>query len=222
MDGRHGTGNGDLGRLPSGRHRLSRDFVAGHQVSRILAAVIEVAGTAGYQGLTVDSIIAVAGVSRATFYVHFKNKEDAFGQAYDLLISQLMEKVLAAVRDLQDAPARLRAGLGAFLQFLADDPQAARTCIVEALAAGPAAAGARDAALAAFAQVIADDVRELYPHYPDPDLMGESIVGGIHQVAYSRIRRGAAAELPGLLQGLLSAFAVPDPQRWGPGAPPPK
>ncbi|MBW8484042.1 TetR/AcrR family transcriptional regulator [Actinomadura parmotrematis] len=210
----------ELRRLPSGRHRLSPDFVAGHQVNRILAAVVEVTGTAGVRELTVDAIIGRAGVSRATFYVHFRNKEDAFARAYDEVVERLMGSVVAAYRDAPgaDAPSRLRAGLAAFLEFLAADPPAARTCVVESMAAGPAAAARRDAAIGAFAQLIADNVRELYPHYPDPDLMAETIVGGIYQVAYTRIRRGEIADLPGLLPGLLGSFAVPDPDRWGPAA----
>ncbi|GAA4091937.1 TetR/AcrR family transcriptional regulator [Actinomadura miaoliensis] len=210
----------DLARLPSGRHRLSRDFVAQHQTARIVAAVIEVTGTAGYAQLTVNSIIARAGVSRATFYVHFKNKEDAFLRAYDATVERLMEHVTDAYQGETDADGRLRAGLAAFLEFLAAEPLAARTCIVECLAAGPAAAARRDAAKQAFAQVVVDNMRELFPHYPEPELMAETIVGGIYEVAYTRIRRGETAELPRLLTGLLAAFAVPDPDRWGPGAAP--
>ncbi|GLW61927.1 hypothetical protein Arub01_01710 [Actinomadura rubrobrunea] len=214
------AGARNVAKLPSGRHSLSRDFVARHQISRIIAAVIEVTGTAGYAHLTVDSIIARAGVSRATFYVHFKNKEDAFLRAYDVTIQRLMEHVTRAYQGEADAPGRLRAGLAAFLEFLAAEPLTARTFIVECLAAGPAAAARRDAAKQEFAQVVVDNMRELFPHYPEPELMAETIVGGIYEVAYTRIRRGETAELPNLLTGLLAAFAVPDPDRWGPDATP--
>jgi AcrR family transcriptional regulator len=217
-DGAGGPHGPSSGRLPSGRHRLSRDYVAGHQVARILTAVVDIAGTAGYRTLTVDSIIANAGVSRATFYVHFKNKDDAFLRASDLVVGQMMDSVVDAYQGEPDATGRVRASLGALLAYLSENPRAARTCIVESMSAGPLAAERRDSALAAFAQVVTDNMHELFPHYPNPELMAETIVGGIYQVAYSRIARGETADLPALLDGLLHTFAVPDPDRWGPGA----
>ncbi|KAB2365979.1 TetR/AcrR family transcriptional regulator [Actinomadura montaniterrae] len=217
-DGADGRGRAP-GRLPSGRHRLSRDYVAGHQVARILAAVVEIAGTAGYRSLTVDSIIANAGVSRATFYVHFKNKDDAFLRASDVIVEQMMDRVVEAYQGEPDAPGRVRASLGALLGYLSENPRAARMCVVESMSAGPLAAERRDRALAAFAQVVTDNMHELFPHYPNPELMAETIVGGIYQVAYSRIARGETESLPGLRDGLLYTFAAPDPERWGPDAP---
>ncbi|MGI5323164.1 TetR/AcrR family transcriptional regulator [Actinomadura nitritigenes] len=216
-DGADGRGRAP-GRLPSGRHRLSRDYVAGHQVARILAAVVEIAGTAGYRGLTVDSIIADAGVSRATFYVHFKNKDDAFLRASDVIVEQMMDRVVEAYQGEPDATGRVRASLGALLAYLSENPRAARMCIVESMSAGPLAVERRDRALAAFAQVVTDNMHELFPHYPSSELMAETIVGGIYQVAYARIARGETATLPELRDGLLYTFAAPDPERWGPDA----
>jgi AcrR family transcriptional regulator len=215
-------GVGELRRLPSGRHRLSRDYVAGHQVSRILAAVVEIAGTEGYRGLTVDSIIANAGVSRATFYVHFKNKDDAFLRAYDREVGQMMDSVVDAYRGEPDALSRVRTGVGEFLRYLAAHPRAARMCVIESLSAGPVAATRRDRTLAAFAQVVTDNMHELFPHYPSPELLAETVVGGIYQVAYARISRDETARLPELLDGLLHTFALPDTDRWGPDAPRPE
>jgi AcrR family transcriptional regulator len=207
-----------IGKLPSGRHRLSRDYVVNHQVTRILTAVIEVTGTAGYAQLTVEAVIGRAGVSRSTFYEHFRNKDDAFLRAYDSMAARLLESVTGAYKQEEDAAERLHAGLSAFLEFLAAEPLAARTCIVEVLAAGPQAAVKRDEVKQAFVQILVDNIRELFPAYPEPELTAETIVGGIYEVVYARIRRGEIAELPGLLPGLLNVFAIPDPDRWGPDA----
>jgi AcrR family transcriptional regulator len=203
------------GKLPSGRHRLSRDYVANHQVTRILTAVIEVTGTAGYAQLTVEAVIGRAGVSRSTFYEHFRNKDDAFLRAYDAMAARLMESVTEAYKLEEDAGGRLRAGLSAFLEFLVSEPLAARTCVVESLAAGPHAAAKRDEVKQAFVELLADNIRELFPAYPEPGLTAETIVGGIYEVVYARIRRDEIAELPALLPGLLNVFAIPDPERWG-------
>src|SRR5258708_16794739 len=71
-----------LHQLPSGRHGLSRSFVAANQSERILSAVAQAAAELGYAEMSVEAIIARAGVSRRTFYEHFRNMENAFRAAY--------------------------------------------------------------------------------------------------------------------------------------------
>ncbi|GAB3654917.1 hypothetical protein GCM10027589_13940 [Actinocorallia lasiicapitis] len=218
-----GRGDEEAGRLPSGRHSLTRDYVVQNQISRIIAGVIELAGTNGYAQLTVDGIIGRAGVSRATFYAHFKNKEDAFLQAFDSLAEEMIERVTTAIQNESGddrgeiaADRRTRAGLSAFLDYLAGEPLGARMCIVESFAAGPPAAERRDAVIQVFTEVIGEHIRELFPRYPEPALLAEAVIGGIYQVAYTRIRRGEVEELPTLVNGLVAAFAIPDAERWGP------
>ena len=140
--------------LPSGRHGLLPTAVAANQRERILAAVLSAAAERGYAEMSVEAITAGAGVSRRTFYEHFKNKEDAFMAAYDAVVHQAATQVRRAYLNETTALERLRAGIKAFLQFLAADPQAARTVIVEVLAAGPRAIARRNAAVALFAVAV--------------------------------------------------------------------
>ena len=73
----------DLHQLPPGRHGLPRAFVAANQRERILSAVGDVASVAGYSDMTVEGVIVTAGVSRRTFYEHFKSKDEAFLAAFE-------------------------------------------------------------------------------------------------------------------------------------------
>jgi AcrR family transcriptional regulator len=82
--------------LPSGRHGLLRSFVAANQRERILAAVTQAAAELGYAEMSVEAIIVRAGVSRRTFYEHFKNKEDAFLAAYDAVVHRTVTRVRRA------------------------------------------------------------------------------------------------------------------------------
>ena len=66
-----------------------------NQRERILSAVGDVASVAGYSDMTVEGVIVTAGVSRRTFYEHFKSKDEAFLAAFDAVLEQLF----AAVRD---------------------------------------------------------------------------------------------------------------------------
>ena len=209
--------------LPSGRHGLSRSFVAANQRERILTAVAQAAAEFGYAEMTVEAIIARAGVSRRTFYEHFRNKEDAFFSAYDAAVHQLARHIRRAYLNEPTARERLHAGIGAFLQFLANEPEFARMCIVEVLAAGPRAIARRNEAMRMFAEIIEENIHELVPSCRRPPLTAETIVGGIHEAVFSRILAGRIDELPGLADDLPVAILMLDidAQELSPGSPPP-
>jgi AcrR family transcriptional regulator len=194
--------------LPSGRHGLKRSFVSKNQRDRILVAVAAAAAAVGYQDMSVEAIIERAGVSRRTFYDHFKNKEEAFLAAYDAAIQQQVRLVRTAYLKETTVRARLRAGLTAYLGLMASEPEFARMCIVEALAAGPRAIARRNAAMRMFTEIIEDNIRELAPACTLAELAAETIVGGIHEVVYRRILAGQTEELPGLVEDLLATIMV--------------
>jgi AcrR family transcriptional regulator len=196
--------------LPSGRHGLLPSFVAANQRERILSAVCQATAELGYADMSVEAIIARAGVSRRTFYEHFKNKEDAFLAAYDAVVHRLARHVQRAYLQQTTALERLRAGIGAYLQFLAGEPEIARMGIVEVLAAGPRALARRNDALRLFAEIIEDNIHQLVPSVRQPALTAESIVGGIYEVVFSRILAGRTAELSSMTDDLLVAVLMLD------------
>jgi AcrR family transcriptional regulator len=196
--------------LPSGRHGLQRSFVAANQRERILSAVAQAAAERGYVEMSVEAITARAGVSRRTFYEHFKNKEDAFLAAYDALLYQLVRHTQRAYLQETTVIERLRAGITAYLQFLASEPEFARMGIVEVLAAGPRALARRNQAMRLFTEIIEDNIRDLVPNYPRAALTAETIVGGIHEVVFNRILADRASELPDLADDLLTTILMLD------------
>jgi AcrR family transcriptional regulator len=196
--------------LPSGRHGLQRSFVAANQRERILSAVAQAAAELGYAEMSVEAVIARAGVSRRTFYEHFKNKEDAFLAAYDAAVHQQAGHIRRAYLRQASVRERLLAGIRAYLEFMATEPEFARMCIVEVLAAGPRAIARRNQAMQMFAEIIEDNIHELVPRCPRPDLAAETIVGGIHEVVFTRILSGRTDELPGLADDLLVTLLMLD------------
>jgi AcrR family transcriptional regulator len=199
--------------LPSGRHGLLRSFVADNQRERILAAVAQAAAELGYAEMSVETIIARAGVSRRTFYEHFRNKEDAFLAAYDAAVHQQARCIRRAYFRQTTVRERLRAGIRADMQFMASEPELARMCIVEVLAAGPQAIARRNEAMRMFAEIIEDNIHELIPGCQRAALTSETIVGGIHEVVFSRILANRIDELPGLADDLLVAILMLDEAR---------
>jgi AcrR family transcriptional regulator len=183
--------------------------VAQNQRERILAAVADVVSTASYAELTVEGVIVTAGLSRRTFYEHFKNKDEAFIAAYDEILERLTERVFAAVEAADGFAARVAAGLATFLDFLAAEPGVARVCVVEVLAAGPEAIMRRNDAMRTFSELIDRTADELLPDASYPRLAAETIVGGVYEVVYSRVLRGEIKELPGLLPDLTYSALLP-------------
>lgn len=195
--------------LPSGRHRLPRDFVVSNQRERVLDAVMQVIARDGYAKTRIEDVIAVAGVSRRTFYDHFANKEAAFLAAYDLVVAQLSAAVGAAYSTAPDAwPLQIARGLSAILRLLADEPALAHVCIVEVLAAGPNALARRAQAMERFREFLEPGIQQVGSS-PVHALAAETVIGGVYEVIYSRVVTGRTQELPELLPELLYAVLLP-------------
>jgi AcrR family transcriptional regulator len=184
--------------------------VLDNQRQRILTAVSEAVSEIGYAAMTVEDIIKAAGVSRRTFYEHFKSKEESFLASYEDISTQLMEAITAAFNRTDSFVTRVEDCMRAFLTLLAAQPAYANMCIVEVLVAGPAALERRNAVMREFAELIEQGASEELPKPARPPaLTSETLVGGVHEVIYSRILRGETAELPSLLPDLTFSVLLP-------------
>ena len=197
------------GQLPPGRHGLSRSFVADNQRGRILLATIDAIAATGYARMSVEDIVRGAGVSRRTFYELYDNKHDAFLAAFDAAAGALLHTVQAASERETTFEGKVIAGFRAFLETLAATPGPAQVCIVEALAAGPAAIERRTTVMAAFAQVIEDNAPMVPGSQTLPALTAETIVGGVYETIFRRIAAGRVHELPALLPDLIESALLP-------------
>lgn len=196
------------GRFPAGVRTLSPDLVRAIQRERLLAAMLETVNELGYRALTVQDVLSRAGVSRPTFYEQFEDKEDCFLAAFDTSAERLREHLEAAVDgdEKHGWRPRLRRGLEALLQFVADEPNAARTVIVEARASTPAGLRRRDELLDRFAACIDAEARKELAHPPSA-IAAAGVVGGIESVLYARLQREETEDLESLLPS-LTYFAV--------------
>jgi AcrR family transcriptional regulator len=194
--------------MPPARQHLSSEFVAQHQRARIVNGLAEEIVEHGYRDVTVAGIVKRAGVARNTFYANFANKEECFLAASDLAGEEAMRQVADAVRVApREWPEQVRAGVGAFLAYVASESALARVFVVESLAAGPAAAQRYERTVRAVAPFfrLGRRIRESPAHLPPT--LEETIVGGIFWVVYQRIVIGRLDELEGLL-GELVEFAL--------------
>lgn len=197
------------GRFPAGVRTLPPDLVRAIQRERLLAAMLETVNELGYRALTVQDVLSRAGVSRPTFYEQFDDKEDCFLAAFDTSAERLRERLAAATGDGDDSwRLRLRRGLEALLQFIVDEPGAARTVIVEARASSPAGLRRRDELLDSFAACIDAEARRGLADPPSA-IAAAGVVGGIESVLYARLQKEETADLESLLPSLMYFAVLP-------------
>src|SRR5680860_173911 len=89
--------------LPAGREALAEPLVAHSQRERILVAMAESCASKGYGATTIADVCEPAGVSRATFYELFKDKEDCFHAAMEVSLADAMGRLASMA--LVEAPA---------------------------------------------------------------------------------------------------------------------
>lgn len=70
---------------------------------QLLAAATEVFEDKGYQGTTIAAITDRANTAHGTFYLYFRNKEDAFCRVMEAVV---VDELAAAARLPQDVPTR--------------------------------------------------------------------------------------------------------------------
>jgi AcrR family transcriptional regulator len=124
---------------PRERGRLSREQVAQVQRARIMRAAARVVAEHGFGGASITLVAKAAGVSRATFYDLFENFEQCFLSVLDAAMRRTSARIAQAFAQHTTWQEQAVAGLAVLLSALDADPCLARVCLVEALAAGPAA-----------------------------------------------------------------------------------
>lgn len=122
--------------LPSGRADLPEPLVAHSQRERILTAMAKACATKGYGAATIADIVEQAGVSRATFYELFKDKEDCLQASMELSLADAMGRIVEVYSPDKPWATMVRDAAAAFLDLLASRPEFARMALIEAPAAG--------------------------------------------------------------------------------------
>jgi AcrR family transcriptional regulator len=152
-----------------------------------LEAVTALAAQAGYGGLTVESVDAEAGLSRATFYQYFSSVEDCFWSAYRHHSEQLL---LDARRALRGAPDGRRALLDLLLDLALSRPSVVVVLFSQGLGAGPSGVLARDRLLSHLERALASSEQD--PSLVDvPDAI---LIGATARFLAMRISAGEMAE----------------------------
>jgi AcrR family transcriptional regulator len=196
-------------RLPAGRHGLPREFIVQNQRERIVTALVDVVAERGYNATTVANITKAASVSRRTFYEHFADKEACFLAAYEMVADHIAASMRAAAEVFEEWPQQVRAALATMLRFLAGEPELARLCMIEPIAAGGEIAARHRASMQGLVEILKAGRPEHGGEHALPEATEEALVGGIVSLIIREISTGRTEQLESLLPDLVELTLAP-------------
>jgi AcrR family transcriptional regulator len=202
---------------PRGRHAPPLEVRQDRQRARLFAAASAVFARNGFADATAEAVAREAGMSKATFYEHFGNKEECLLALFDAATDAVLAGIAQAAIDHNGDPrGRVGASVRAFLEVIDAFPDQAQTLLVEIIGAGPRAAERRDAALARVAEFI-DEANRVDAETGLVDRLASphdafAIVGAIVELASRQVRtqdpediRALEPVLERLILGLVGA-----------------
>jgi AcrR family transcriptional regulator len=169
--------------------------------------MIEAVAAHGYAGASVAKVIALAGVSRSTFYEQFADRQACFLATFEIVVARAIKHVNAAYRGERDWVKRMEGAFDAFAREVAEHPKAARLALVEALGAGPEALQSMERVSGVFERIIASSFERSPSGVRLPSTIVRGIVGAIARVTRARLTEDRSQELPALA-GELRAWVL--------------
>lgn len=146
----------DPGRVYGGRSEHER---RADRRGRLIHAGLELFGTEGWAGATIERLCAQAGVATRSFYEEFSSREALLRAVYEDIMSGVVGYVLPRVAESTGGPEeRIRLGLSGYVGYLTEDPRRARVAHREVRAAGVLEPD-RHAMILRFADFIANETR---------------------------------------------------------------
>jgi AcrR family transcriptional regulator len=185
----------------------------------LLRAAAQVFSEQGYVNASSESISRCAGMSKATFYQHFENKEECILAVFDRATEVLQATIQAAVSAAPDSSTgRIHAATDAYLDVLAKFPDYIQTILVESLAAGQTVAARRDEIMHVFTVLLyagnaaAADRGQTARYASMHDAY--AVVGAIAELITRQVRLGVPEDVHErgpVIERLIFAVAAPAP-----------
>lgn len=154
---------------------------------RLLAAGLQLFGTAGWLASPIERLCAQAGVATRSFYEEFAGREALLLAVYEQITAGAARAVRAALAEAPgDLRSRIPVGLAAYVDHLTSDPRRARVAHREVRTAGMLE-GDRHAAVVAFAAMIEAEVQQGSQGSPTPAegdrrLLALALAGAVNEV----------------------------------------
>jgi AcrR family transcriptional regulator len=201
--------------------------VLASQRERLVRAMLELVGQAGYEAITVNRVIASARVSRNAFYELFDDKADCFLAACDAIADEMLNQLL----ELASQPSWLRAlqeGTRRYLDWWQQRPTIASAYLVSLPVVGERALRQRERQYTRFRVMFAALGQRARVEQPElgplDELVPRVLVIVITELVAEEVRAGRTSALTDLSDqiALLAVRLLADDataqfaeQRWG-------
>lgn len=180
---------------------------------RLIEAGIELFGTRGYANTPVKAICKQAGLTERYFYEGFEDREHLLDVIFSQALDDCRRVTLEAIRDAGEDPEdSMRAGLIAFSRELTRDPRRARIQEIEVVGVSPEMELRRREAIHAFAEIIADRIRELGGKDESGplrlDALALGLVGSVNEQLMDYVLGYLDIPLEDLIENQMVAFSA--------------
>lgn len=163
------------------------------RLDHLLQTAARVFAQAGYHSTSMRDLAAASGMSLAGMYYYVRGKEEVLALVQERCFDRVMDGALAALRDLEEPVARLRAFVRHHVLFFVAHMAEMKVLSHEADSlTGPAAQGLRSRKKA-YAALLGDLVGDLRPHpAPRERAVAAYAVFGMLNWIYTWYRPGGA------------------------------
>ena len=209
------SGGSDLGamiaqeRLPSARDNLPIPRIADSQRERILVGMAECCAAKGFGATTISDITEAAGVSRATFYELFKDKEDCFHAAMEVALADVMGSIVAIYSPDKPWPTTIRDSAAAILELFKSRPAFARMTLVEAPSSGEQGFELYSSGKHVLQSLLDLGRGDPVEEEAIPSSAGVAALAAAESLVVGQILSGSTDRLPELLPDIVYIITVP-------------
>jgi len=203
--------------LPRGRYRrdLSPQDRSDRQRLQLLTAAAKVFAAKGFANSAVEDVVKAAGMSRATFYIHFQDKDDLLGELYDTGASAVIRGIRHAAQGVKDPVKKLEKAFETYIFMMTHGKDITRVVVNEVAAGGPRMLERRDRVHAEFMNMFRTLANEGSPGQKPAALPSDvalrAVIQGIEGVVFNYLWRGEADKLlsegkPALFKFMVNAL----------------
>jgi AcrR family transcriptional regulator len=187
----------------------------------LLRAMTRAVAASGYEGSRVDDVVELSGLSRATFYRHFEDRDECFSAAFEWWGKAFFKRIEKAVQRDGDLVSKVEAALRELVDILSREPEAAHLVLVEARAGDSATRKAQLRWLRQFAGLLSEadessnltGARVLQIEVRADDIEGAEAeqqmlarIARLYAVAEARSEGPPTAGIAGLVVGALTTL----------------
>ncbi len=199
---------GSRGAEPERRSLKTSAFLAPSERERLIAAMAASCAERGYEGASVEEVLARTNLRRSDFDRHFGDKADCALAAVDQILAETTQAIAGASSPEHTDWQFLLGATRALLELMAAQPSYARLACIEARGAMPAQAYERYAAGIRVIVAILDRARA-YAALSAPATATRGAIGGGELLVRRELIAGRAERLPELLPDIIYGTVVP-------------